>query len=66
MPDEYQELIDAVDDHVSWLLRLKYVLATGEFTIQEKFVKGLTNSVIKQARITESTCRNIEEFEKKL
>ena len=66
MSDIYNDLCDAVDNHLDWLLRLKYVLATGEFTIQDKFVKGLVNSVIKQAKVTASTCRNVEEFEKKL
>lgn len=65
-PDPLCDLRDAVENHLNWLKRLDCVLKTADLTIREKFLEGLTESIEKQTAITESTCRNIEEFEKKL
>ena len=66
LPDPLCDLRFAVENHLNWLKRLDCVLKTADLTIKIEFLKGLTESMDKQAAITESTCRNIEEFEKKL
>ena len=42
-PDPLCDLHDAVEDQLNWLQRMKYVLATADLAIQEKFGGEVSN-----------------------